>query len=39
MLLKKLLVPALAFSIAGFGVSCANDKNEKDENKVTAETI
>lgn len=38
MLLKKLILPALAFSLAIFVVSCDNEKNEKEEKEETAET-
>lgn len=38
MLLKKFMIPALAFSLAIFVISCDNEKNEKDEKEETAET-
>lgn len=38
MVLKKILVPVMAFSLAIFVVSCDNEKNEKDEKEETAET-
>jgi len=38
MLLKKIFVPFMAFSLAIFVVSCDNEKNEKEEKEETAET-
>lgn len=38
MLLNKLIVPTLAFSLAIFVISCNNEKSEKDEKEETVET-